>query len=88
MIRILFGFLMIITLCNCFTFGKVGYLVPANDDSQKMSDEIVAENCDFVVTSVLDDTNSKVRRKGLSEVSDVGIQFTGTNCVQIKKLQK
>lgn len=80
--------LFVVTTFNCFTFGKVGYLVPANDDSQKMSDEIVAENCDFVVTSVLDDTNSKVRRKGLSEVSDVGIQFTGTNCVQIKKLQK
>lgn len=85
--KILISLLVIFTITNCFTIGKVGYIVPAPDDSQKRTGEVVAERCETIITSILDDGNKVVQKRGLSELSNIGIEFTASGCIQFKPLQ-
>ncbi len=78
----------VLLLLNCFTFGAAGYLVPAEDDSRVFAgDTVIAEKCAVVVTNIGNDLNANLKSTGKTTVNDVGIQVTGSNCLQIRPLK-
>ncbi|WP_254055564.1 MULTISPECIES: hypothetical protein [Leptospira] len=72
---------------GCFTIGKVGYMSPASHDTAELSEEVIAEDCPLFVTNILNDMNSALSNKGKSELSNVGLKFTGSNCAQTRSLK-
>ncbi|UOG32632.1 hypothetical protein [Leptospira noguchii] len=72
---------------GCFTIGKVGYMSPASHDDSELSEDVLGEKCDFVVTNILNDMNSALSNKGKLDLSNVGLKFTGSNCAQTRSLK-
>ncbi|EKT88678.1 hypothetical protein LEP1GSC161_2493 [Leptospira santarosai str. CBC1416] len=72
---------------GCFTIGKVGYISPATYDTGELAEEVIAEDCSFTVTNILNDMNRALVNKGKSDVTNVGLKFTRTNCAQTRSLK-
>ncbi len=85
--KIFFSFLILIGSLGCFTIGKVGYIVPAQNDSAKLSEEIVGESCAFVVTNILNDLNADLVKKGKADLSNIGLGITSSNCAQARGIK-
>ncbi|EMN12455.1 hypothetical protein LEP1GSC133_2293 [Leptospira borgpetersenii serovar Pomona str. 200901868] len=60
---------------------------PASHDTAELSEEVIAEDCPLFVTNILNDMNSALSNKGKSELSNVGLKFTGSNCAQTRSLK-
>ncbi|MCH1911677.1 hypothetical protein L9Z41_03665 [Leptospira noguchii] len=78
---------ILIFMTSCFTIGKVGYMSPAPHDKGKLSQEILGEECAFVVTNILNDMNRNLANKGKSDLTNVGLEFTRLNCAQTRSLK-
>ncbi|TGL29710.1 hypothetical protein EHQ52_17175 [Leptospira koniambonensis] len=85
--RILILSTALVLMTGCFTIGRVGYVVPAQNDSAELSEEIIGEDCPFVVTNVLNDLNKNIESKGKGDLSKVGLKFTAGNCAQARSLK-
>ncbi|EMY76034.1 hypothetical protein LEP1GSC060_2265 [Leptospira weilii serovar Ranarum str. ICFT] len=62
-------------------------MVPAPDDTRELSDEVIGEDCAFVVTNILNDMNRNLVNKGKSDLTNVGLKFTNGNCAQARGLK-
>ncbi|TGL67810.1 hypothetical protein [Leptospira jelokensis] len=81
---------IIVFLSNCVTAGKVGYVVPAENDSAELSDTVLAEKCGTIIIGIYDDVVSDARAKGNVKNQNVGLQWNSdfaSACAQIRKLK-
>ncbi|EMJ95739.1 hypothetical protein [Leptospira alstonii] len=85
--KILCSITILILTVGCFTIGKVGYMVPASDDKRELSDEVLGEDCPVIATNVLNDMNRNLVNKGKSDLSNVGLKLTFSNCAQARSLK-
>ncbi|EMF81909.1 putative lipoprotein [Leptospira weilii serovar Topaz str. LT2116] len=85
----IFGLLTILTLTvGCFTIGKVGYMVPAPTDTNELSEDKVGEKCAFIVTNIINELNQELEYSKKSDLSNVGLQFTNSNCAQARNYKE
>ncbi|TGM87967.1 hypothetical protein [Leptospira licerasiae] len=87
MTKTIITILALVLMTGCFTIGRVGYLVPAQSDTAQLSDEVIGENCNMVVTNILNDMNKDLENKGKADLSKVGLKLTAGNCAQARSLK-
>ncbi|KAA1289929.1 hypothetical protein KQY10_02890 [Leptospira interrogans] len=85
--KLLWACAILLLATGCFTIGKVGYMSPASHDDSELSKEVLGEKCGFVVTNILNDMNSVLSNKGKSDLTNVGLKFTGSNCAQTRSIK-
>ncbi|EMY71160.1 hypothetical protein [Leptospira vanthielii] len=81
---------IIVFLSNCVTAGKVGYIVPAENDSAALSETVLGEKCATVIVGIYDDVLSDAKAKGNVKNQNVGLQWNAefaSACAQIRKLK-
>ncbi|MCW7475209.1 hypothetical protein CH354_11310 [Leptospira levettii] len=84
----LFGILVL--LSNCVTAGKVGYLVPAENDSAELSDTVLGEKCGTIIIGIYDDVFADAKAKGNVKNQNVGLKWESgftSACAQLRKLK-
>ncbi|MGJ4754376.1 hypothetical protein [Leptospira kmetyi] len=85
--NLFFPLSILILTSGCFTIGKVGYLVPAPHDNSEVTEGIFGQECPFIVTNIINDMNKDLLKRKNSDLSNVGLQFTGANCAQVRGLK-
>ncbi|MCW7487764.1 hypothetical protein [Leptospira meyeri] len=81
---------MIVFLSNCVTAGKVGYLVPAENDSAELSDTVLGEKCGTIIIGIYDGVFADAKAKGNVKNQNVGLKWDtnfGSSCAQLRKLK-
>ncbi|MGE8722822.1 hypothetical protein ACO2KH_14560 [Leptospira terpstrae] len=81
---------IIVFLSNCVTAGKVGYVVPAENDSAELSDTVLGEKCGTVIIGIYDDVLADAKARGNVKNQNVGLQWNAdlaSGCAQIRKLK-
>lgn len=77
---------------NCVSLGKVGYLVPAENDTKEVSDEVVGQKCGTIVINIFDDVNKNLEAQGQASISQKNVavvfeQEAFSGCMQLRKLK-
>ncbi|MCG6141682.1 hypothetical protein [Leptospira mtsangambouensis] len=86
----IFLFGIIVFLSNCVTAGKVGYLVPAENDSAELSETVLGEKCATIIVGIYDDVLADAKVRGNVKNQNVGLQWNsgvGSSCAQMRKLK-
>ncbi|EKJ87978.1 hypothetical protein [Leptospira meyeri] len=81
---------IIVFLSNCVTAGKVGYLVPAENDSAELSDTVLGEKCGTIIIGIYDDVFADAKARGNVKNQNVGFKWdtnVGSSCAQMRKLK-
>ncbi|TGL56725.1 hypothetical protein EHQ58_16150 [Leptospira ognonensis] len=77
-------------LVNCFTFGKIGYAVPAATEMAELDQTPIAEHCATLITNMLEDGNAKLKAAGKEKYENIGLEFStgfGKSCLQYKAIK-
>ncbi len=77
---------------NCVSLGKVGYLVPAENDTKEVSDEVAGQKCGTLVINIFDDVNRDLESQGQAATSQKNVavvfeQGAFSGCMQLRKLK-
>ena len=77
---------------GCVSVGKVGYIVPAENDSGEYKEEKLGEKCESILVDILDHMNKDMEGKGNSDNEDIALvmynnPFLFKNCVHSHKLK-
>ncbi|PJZ44604.1 hypothetical protein [Leptospira brenneri] len=81
---------IIVFLSNCVTAGKVGYLVPAENDSAELSETVLGEKCGTIIVGIYDDVFASAKAKGNVKNQNVGLLWSNefaSACAQMRKLK-
>lgn len=81
---------IIVFLSNCVTAGKVGYVVPAENDSAELSETVLGEKCGTIIVGIYDDVLADAKAKGNVKNQNVGLLWNtefASACAQIRKLK-
>lgn len=83
--KILILFLVLI-IANCFSLGKVGYLVPAENDTAELNGEELAKSCNIFLFNAVGKANNSLVK---TDLNNVGLRLTfGSNCLTITEISK
>ncbi|TGM78152.1 hypothetical protein EHR01_06705 [Leptospira mtsangambouensis] len=86
----IFLFGIIVFLSNCVTAGKVGYLVPAENDSAELSETVLGEKCGTIIIGIYDDVFADAKARGNVKNQNVGLLWDAkfaSACAQMRKLK-
>jgi hypothetical protein len=81
----------IVTLCtiNCMSIGKVGYLVPLENDLRLHSDKIAAETCELQgEVDLITILNKRLSIQGTSDLSNVNLEYQTKGCLVFYEIEE